>query len=155
MTVTDIFISYSVKDEAIAKEIKSLATAHGADVFLSGESLSVGDEWTPQIKEAHKKAKWVFFLATKNALASMNVTLEVGGAFFNDKKLVPIFVDVGPEDVSPWIASHQGVFVKDLNVVVLKPIIEKIAQKISADKSIGLLALIVIVGALVWAFNSK
>ncbi|WP_286829238.1 MULTISPECIES: toll/interleukin-1 receptor domain-containing protein [Kordiimonas] len=151
----DIFISYSIKDEEIAKEIKALANAHGADVFLSGEDLSVGTEWSPQIKEAHNKADWVFFIATKNALKSMNVMQEVGGAFFSSKKLVPIFVDVTPEEVSPWISSHQGVLLQDLNMSAITPIISEIAEKIKADKRIGVLALILIFGAVVWAINSK
>lgn len=69
----DVFISYSIKDEPLAQFGRDHLLAHQLDVFLASISISAGEHWSPKIIEALNASEWVFLLASKNALSSVNV----------------------------------------------------------------------------------
>jgi hypothetical protein len=73
--------------------------AQDLSVFLASISLKPGERWSPKIIEELRASDWVCLLATKAALESANVQMEVGGAVFGQKKLVPIMWDVQPADL--------------------------------------------------------
>ena len=52
--MTDVFISYSVKDEELAQFVRSHLTAQGLTVFLASISLVPGERWTPKIIDSHQ-----------------------------------------------------------------------------------------------------
>lgn len=135
----DIFISYSVEDEELARFIKQHCENHKLDVFLASISLHKGEHWTPQIKKALQNSKWVFLLASKAALASPNVRMEIGGAIFSEKKLVPIMWDVEPKDLERWISDYQGVLLKGATMDNVALQISQLAAQIKSEKEMGLL----------------
>jgi hypothetical protein len=136
----DVFISYSVKDESLAKTIYEHLKVQKLDVFLAPINLQLGQHWTPQIMEALRKSDWVFLLASKNALASPNVQQEVGGAIFGKKKLVPIMWDVGPADLPKWIADFQGLTLMGLTMEEINAHVIALAEKVKASKTNGQIA---------------
>jgi hypothetical protein len=135
----DIFISYSVHDETLARFIKDHCENQKLDVFLASISLDKGDHWTPQIKKALQNSKWVFLLASKSALASPNVQMEIGGAIFTEKKLVPIMWDVEPQDLPRWISDYQGLLLKGATIENINLQISQLAAKIKSEKDMGML----------------
>ena len=130
----DIFISYSVKDEEIARQVHEFATSQGLEVFLAGISLQEGKQWTPQIHKALKKADWFLLLATKNAFASNTVQQEIGAALITQKNLVPIFWDISPEEAPRWVGDYQGIDLQHMTPETLKERIMSLAAAIRANK---------------------
>ena len=86
--MSDVFISYSVKDEDVAQFLYAKLVEKGLTVFLASIGLKTGEQWSPQIVKALRASNCVCFLASKNALESDNVKLELGGAIFGKKSLV-------------------------------------------------------------------
>jgi len=144
----DVFISYSVKNEEIAKNIYDQLKLKSLDVFLAPISLQPGHHWTPQIMDALRNSDWVFLLATKAALASPNVQQEIGGAIFGKKKLVPIMWDIEPGELPRWIADFQGLVLKSSTIEDIGRQVTQLAEKVKADKLNGLAIAGVLITAL-------
>lgn len=137
--MTDVFISYSVKDEDFARFVRAHLLREKLNVFLASISLETGKKWTPQIFESLKEADWVFFLASKSALASHNVQHEIGGAIATGKKLVPIMWDVEPDDLPVWVSQYQGLCLNGQTIESIQSQISELAKKVKADKTKGIL----------------
>lgn len=78
-----------------------------------------------------------FFLASKNALISPNVQLELGAALGKEKKIVPIMWDVDPSDLPIWISEYQGLCLKNTTMENIKEQVSSLAEKVKADKIKG------------------
>ena len=139
LLMPDVFISYSVKDEKLARFVLSHLRQENLNVFLASISLNPGDKWTPQILNALKSSNWVFFLASKNGLASQNVQQELGAALITNKKIVPIMWDIEPAELPPWIAQFQGLCLKGQSIENISAQVSRLSAKVKADKSQGLL----------------
>jgi TIR domain len=135
--MNDIFISYSAKDEELAQFVKNHLEAQNLSVFLASISLKPGERWTPQIIENLRKSEWVILLASKNALESSNVQLEVGGAIFGKKKLVPIMWDVQPAELPRWISDYQGIILADATLESINAQVAALAANIKESKVNG------------------
>lgn len=83
---------YSTKDEELGQFVRSHLVAQELNVFLASISITPCERGAPAIVEQLRNSEWVFLLASKNAFSSQNVQLEIGGAIFDKKKLVPIHV---------------------------------------------------------------
>jgi hypothetical protein len=149
----DVFISYSVKDEALAKFVRDHLLAQQLDVFLASISLSTGEHWTPQIVEALNASEWVFLLASKNALASANVQQEIGGAIFGKKKLVPIMWDVKPRDLPRWVGDYQGLVLAGATMENINLQIAQLAANVKANKVKGQLVAGAVFAGLLWLLS--
>jgi len=151
----DVFISYSVKDEEFAQFVRAHCKAHGLDVFLASISLTPGEHWTPQIIEELRRSEWVFLLASKDALKSESVQLEVGGAIFGKKKLVPIMWDVQPSDLPRWVSDFQGLILTGATVENIDLQIAQLAANVKDNKTKAqIVAIAVLAGILVLASKS-
>lgn len=147
--MSDVFISYSVKDEKLARFIREHLLQKELNVFLASISLNAGEHWTPQIFEALKNSNWVFLLASKNAMESPNVQQEMGAAISHGKKVVPIMWDIQPNELPRWIADFQGLVLSGSSLENINIQISQLAEKIKADKVKGqLVAGVVFAGLL-------
>lgn len=135
--MADVFISYSVKDEELAQFVLAHLQAQGLQVFLASISLIPGEHWTPRIIEELRSSEWVFLLASKNALSSQNVQLEMGGAIFGKKKLVPIMWDVQPSDLPRWVADYQGLILTGATMENINLQVSQLAANIKQSKTNG------------------
>lgn len=140
--MTDVFISYSTKDQEIADVVKQRLESRDLDVFLASESIRPGEKWTEQIHQALEEARWVFVLVTKNSNKSPVVQQEVGGALYGKKKLVPIIAGVSSEKVPRWLADYQGIVIPDESPEHVADEIDKLAKHVSADVTKRLLLLL-------------
>ncbi len=134
----DVFISYSVQDEKLARFVRDHLLHQKLDVFLASISLEPGHKWTPQIFQALKATKWVFFLASQSALESNNVQQELGGALITNKKIVPIMWDIEPAQLPGWIAEYQGLCLKGATIENIQHQVSSLAAKVKADKVQGM-----------------
>jgi hypothetical protein len=151
--MTDVFISYSVKDEELAQFVRAHLLAQGLTVFLASISLVPGERWTPRIIEELRSSEWVVLLASKNALASSNVQLEVGGAIFGKKKLVPIMWDVQPSELPRWISDFQGLILTGATLENINLQVAQLASNIKESKAKGQLVAGAVFAGLLWRLS--
>ena len=149
----DVFISYSAKDEELAEFVRSHLAAQELTVFLASISLTPGERWTPQIIEQLRASEWVCLLASKNALASSNVQLEVGGAIFGKKRLVPIMWDVGPAELPRWISDFQGLILTGATMENINLQVAQLAANIKQSKTKGQLVAGAVFAGLLWMLS--
>lgn len=146
--MADVFISYSSKDEDLARLVREQLHAQNLSVFIASLSLNAGERWTPQIVSELKSAPWVILLATKDALSSPSVQMEAGAAIFGNKKVVPIMWNVKPEEVPRWISDYQGIVLNGAKVEELGLQVAQLAARIKANKDTGILVVTAILAAL-------
>ena len=151
--MTDVFISYSTKDEDLARFVVQHLEAHGLTVFLASISLSPGERWTPQIIQQLQVSEWVILLASKSALSSPYVQMEIGGAIFGNKKLVPIMWDVSPNELPSWISEFQGLILTGATLENINLQVAQLAAGIRQNKTKGQLVAGAVFAGLLWVFG--
>lgn len=134
----DVFISYSVQDEKLARFVRDHLLHQKLNVFLASISLDLGQKWTPQIFKALKDSEWVLFLASKRALKSNNVQQELGAALITEKKIVPIMWDIEPSELPVWISQYQGLCLKGQPMENIQAQVASLSAKVKADKIQGM-----------------
>lgn len=104
----DIFLSYSHFDRNIAFELREKFLASGLTCFMAEKSLEVGDQWINQVREAIRESESILILITPRSVGSKWVYMEVGAAWMESKKIIPLtqFVDVS--DLPELIKNLQA-----------------------------------------------
>ena len=59
--MTDVFISYSSKDESFASSVYGFLLAKGLHTFMARHSINAGQKWSPEIWDALRSSDWVLF----------------------------------------------------------------------------------------------
>lgn len=149
----DVFISYSAKDAELAQFVRSHLIAQGLSVFLASISINHGERWTPKIIAELRESEWVFLLASKNALESPNVQLEVGGAIFGKKKLVPIMWDVQPSDLPRWVSDFQGLVLSGATLENINLQVAQLAANVKQSKVNGQLVAGAVFAGILWLLS--
>lgn len=137
--MTDVFISYSTKDEELASELRDRVLSQNLDPFLASVSLPKGEKWAPNIRKALREANWVFVLATPSALASAAVNHEISGAVYGGKNIVPVMVGVSPEQLPDWLSEYQGIIADEGDSAAIWEQVGRVISKIRTEKTTGLL----------------
>lgn len=110
-----IFISYSSKDEEFSNKIYENSIQFGLNVFMAKHSISAGETWSNTILDHLRKSKVVIYITSKNSLESKSVQHELGGALFDKKIIIPLLIDIEPEELPSWIAEYQAVNINDID----------------------------------------
>ena len=154
--MADCFISYSTKDEQMARFIHSELRRQNLSVFLASVSLGPGEDWSNRIRTELKTSSWVILLASRSACQSAYVLQESGMAMITDKKLIPIVWDISPSELPGWIDRSQALNFKDATIWEIKSHIFQIAQRIRQNKNQGaIIASAIILGILYFANKDK
>jgi len=151
--MSDVFISYSTKDENIAQFMHKHLMMEGVQTFLASVSIQSGKKWSVEILNNLKTSDWVFFLASKSACESPYVQQELGGALLTNKKIIPIVWDMEPSELPGWINQYQAINISGATIDQAKERVSEIAKKIKSDKLVGGLAVAALIGGLIWLCN--
>jgi WD40 repeat protein len=109
--MSDIFISYSRKDEEFAKHFYSKIQASGREAWMDLHKIPASADWLQQIERGIEGANSFVFILSPNSLASEICQAEVNHAIRYNKRLVPIVHQEG--QLEPDLAAHQAL--KKLN----------------------------------------
>ncbi len=103
-----VFISYSHEDDDIAKLIKRKLVESKSKVFLSGENIEPGDDWEDTIWNNLEESDTFIFIASKQSVIAEYPKYEIGGAFYDEKDIIPILIDVSPEELPSIVKRFQA-----------------------------------------------
>ena len=131
--MSKVFISYSTQDENTAKQIHAALSQVGAEPFLASISIQPGTNWTDEIFNNLNSAQWVFFIATKSSCSSPAVQQELGVSLGQNKHIIPILIDISPEELPGWMGKYQAIDARK-DVEHLRATIDAIGQRVKYDK---------------------
>jgi len=104
----DIFISYSHKDEELAKELRQLLEGKGLKCFMSSMDIRSGDPWAETIRDALKGSQELLLVITPDSIDSKWVLCEGGAGWALGKCMVPALLKVEPDSLPEPIKRHQA-----------------------------------------------
>jgi hypothetical protein len=104
----DVFISYSHKDEELAKELRQLLEARDLKCFMSSMDIRSGDPWAEAIRDALVDAQELLLVITPDSIKSRWVMCEGGAGWALGKRMVPALLEVEPDLLPEPIKRHQA-----------------------------------------------
>jgi hypothetical protein len=107
-----VFISHSTKDRWIAGRVAEDLQALGIETFLDAKNLKTGDTIDDAIQDELRDCDEILMLLSPTALQSTWVMLEIGGAKALKKRLIPIMLHIGANDVPAPLSKDLA---RDLN----------------------------------------
>lgn len=109
-----IFISHSSQDKWVARRLSQDLEALGITTFLDEKDIETGESIDDAIQKHLDECDEILMLLSPAALSSHWVLLEIGGAKALGKRLIPILLHVGPNDLPQPLAKGLA---RDLNDV--------------------------------------
>jgi len=109
-----VFISHSSAETWIASKVCEDIMQLGIDVFLDNKDVQTGDDFDQKTNEHIVDSDEIVILISQTALRSNWVMIECGAARVLRKRLVPILVDVAPNELPQPINRHLA---RDLNQI--------------------------------------
>jgi len=94
-----IFISHSSTDKWIARRIATDLEGRGIESFLDEKDIKTGDSIDEAIQTHLADCDELLMLLSPASLKSSWVLIEIGGAKALNKRLVPILLHVGPNEL--------------------------------------------------------
>jgi hypothetical protein len=109
-----IFISHSSNDKWIARQIAKLLEAEGNSTFLDEKDISTGDCIRTEIQKQIGDSDHVLILISPSSLNSHWVFIELGCALALEKKVIPILLHVGTNEIPLAISNLLARDINDL-----------------------------------------
>ena len=100
----DVFISYSRKDIAFARLIRTSLQSSGVDTWIDWDRIPVGEKWWDEIRQAIESSNVFMFIISGSSIGSTVCRDEINLALQNHKRIIPILVDnLTPEAVHRFV----------------------------------------------------
>jgi TIR domain len=114
-----ILIIYGQGDKDLADDLAARLRQIAKDIHLVVPRRSSGERFTPAIRAAIEKAEAVMLLLTADSIERPYVSLCLGAALGQRKRVVPIIVGIDPEALPGWMHHLQPVWCAHLNAFLL------------------------------------
>ncbi|MBN1267210.1 MAG: toll/interleukin-1 receptor domain-containing protein [Anaerolineales bacterium] len=99
--MADLFVSYSRKNIAFARQLFSGLENTGLDIWIDWEDIPPGTEWLENIYQAIEEADNFVFVICKASIQSETCSKELEHARQNNKRLIPLVIDDVEADTIP------------------------------------------------------
>ncbi len=112
--MSDVFVSYSRRDQPFVVRIRALLEDAGLDVWVDVEGLYAGEEFWPEVVKAIDSSAAVVFVLSPDSINSKYCRQELDRAVVGQKRIVPLChreVDVAA--LHPELAKLQWVFFRE------------------------------------------
>jgi TIR domain len=103
-----VFISHSSVDKWVARRISQDLQAMGIETFLDEKDIETGDSFDDSIQEQLRESDELLMLLSPAALQSTWVVMEIGGAKVLGKRLIPILLHVGVNEMPSPLTKHAS-----------------------------------------------
>ena len=112
--MTDVFISYSRKDEPFVRRLHGELSKAGRDVWVDWEDIPLTADWWREIQGGIETANTFAFIISPDSARSEVCYREVDYAYQNHKRIVPIVCRAPSREeqakMHPAINRHNWVF---------------------------------------------
>ena len=112
-----VFISHATYDKFLAKTLCDKIEALSVPVatFRDDRDISGGDRISAAIMEAIRGCQEVIMVLTPKSIARQWVLVEIGMAEFAQKRIVPLFYHVAPDDIPEILRPRRGFHLEELD----------------------------------------
>jgi hypothetical protein len=107
-----VFISHSSHDRWVAGQISRLLEADGHTTFLDEKDIRTGDSIDASIQEHLRDSDHLVILLSPASITSHWVFIEVGGARALGKKIIPITLHLGANEIPTALSQLRA---RDIN----------------------------------------
>ena len=112
--MSQIFISYSRKDLAIAEKIINALAKDELEPWVDWKSIPKGEEFESEIYRGIEESDIFLFLVSPDSVQSDWCNIEITHAVKNGKRLIPIVIrDTNPQNIHPKISKRNWIFCRD------------------------------------------
>ncbi|MBI5295606.1 MAG: TIR domain-containing protein [Chloroflexi bacterium] len=112
--MSQIFISYSRKDLAIAEKIIAALAKDDLEPWIDWKSIPKGETFEGEIRQGIEKAEIFLFLVSPDSVQSDWCNKEINHAVKNGKRILPIVIrDTDPKSIHPEISKRNWIFCRD------------------------------------------
>jgi len=109
-----VFISHSSRDKWVARRISQDLNAMGIETFLDEKDIETGASIDEVIGDHLKDCDDCLMLLSPSALNSHWVLIEIGGAKALGKRLIPVLLHVGANEIPAPLSKHLA---RDINEI--------------------------------------
>lgn len=110
-----IFISHSSHDKWVARQISKMLEADKHETFLDEKDIKTGDSINKEIQKHLKDSDHLLLLISPASVSSQWVFIELGGAIALDKKVIPVLLHVGSNEIPSAISNLLARDINDLD----------------------------------------
>lgn len=112
--MTDIFVSYSRKDSAVARNLFEAFKTVDLNPWVDWEDIPPAVGWLDQILQGIEKSDAFIFLVSPDSIISEVCKVEIAHAARNNKRIIPILVrDVEVKGVIETIRDLNWILLRD------------------------------------------
>lgn len=112
--MTDVFISYSRKDQEFVEDLKNRLEGNDLEVWVDIDGLYGGEEFWPEVTKAIDAAVAFIYLISPHSAVSEFCHKEAGWATDGGKRIVPLCrTDPGSAELPAEVAKRQWVFFRE------------------------------------------
>ncbi len=115
--MTDVFISYSRKDNDFIRRLHEALTRHQRDIWVDWEDIPLSADWWQEICAGIEAAQTFLFIISPDGVRSEVCQKEIDYAVSHNKRIVPVLrQELGTEDqprIHPAIRSHNWIFFRE------------------------------------------
>lgn len=107
---SDVFVSYSRKDQPFARDLVNRLSAQGREVWIDWRDIPVTADWLQEIHHAIDATNTLVFIISPDSVRSETCRVEFEYAASLGKRIVPVVHrDAPSESISPEIAALHWV----------------------------------------------
>lgn len=97
--MSDVFISYSRKDNQFARKLTDTLESRGRDVWIDWQDIPRAEDWLQEIRAGIEAADTFVFIVSQHSLISEICNIELLHARANEKRIIPLILEVIADDV--------------------------------------------------------
>lgn len=113
-----LFISHSSVDKWVARQLSHLLEESGHQTFLDEKDIKTGDSIDSSIQTSLQQSDALLLLLSPASIKSQWVLIELGGAKALSKRIVPILLHVGSNEVPAAISQLLARDINEFEVVL-------------------------------------
>lgn len=111
---SDVFVSYSRKDQHFARDLVGRLSAEGREVWIDWRDIPVTADWKQEIYHAIDAANTFVFIISPDSVTSDVCLAELEHAASSGKRIIPVLHRDAPSGaIPPVVAALHWVFYRD------------------------------------------
>jgi WD40 repeat protein len=108
--MSDVFVSYSRRDQEFVRRLHAALSQHGKDVWVDWEDIAPTAKWQEELNDGIVAADSFLFVLTPSSLTSEYCAAELEEAIKANKKIVPVLRhDANGTPIPDALAAHQWI----------------------------------------------
>ena len=106
--MADIFVSYSRRDAAFAKQLTNALEQSGRDVWIDWQDIPRAADWLNEIFDGIERAETVVNVVSRNSLVSEVCNQEIAYARKQGKRIIPLIHENITADMEAEVRTRWG-----------------------------------------------